>query len=35
MKSIKALLKGHIRTWQPIFAEAIQKSGRKPLQSRS
>lgn len=34
-KSIKALLKGHIRTWQPIFAEVIQKSGRKPLQSRS
>jgi DNA-binding GntR family transcriptional regulator len=35
VKSIKALLKEHIRTWQPIFAEAIQKSGRKPLPSRS
>jgi DNA-binding GntR family transcriptional regulator len=35
VKLIKVLLKGHIRTWQPIFAEAIQKSGRKPLQSRS
>jgi DNA-binding GntR family transcriptional regulator len=35
VKSIKALVKQHIRTWEPIFAEAIQKSGRKPLRSRS
>jgi DNA-binding GntR family transcriptional regulator len=34
-KSIAALLKEHIRTWEPIFVEAIEKSGRKPLQSRS
>jgi DNA-binding GntR family transcriptional regulator len=31
VKSIKVLLKEHIRTWEPIFAEAIQKSGRQPL----
>jgi DNA-binding GntR family transcriptional regulator len=35
VSSIKALLREHIRTWEPILAEAIQKSGRKPLQSRS
>jgi DNA-binding GntR family transcriptional regulator len=33
--SIKALLKQHIRTWEPIFADAIGKGGRKPLQNRS
>jgi DNA-binding GntR family transcriptional regulator len=35
VKSIKALLKEHIRAWEPIFAEAIQKSGRQPLRTRS
>jgi DNA-binding GntR family transcriptional regulator len=35
VRSIKSLVQQHIRTWEPIFAEAIQKSGRKPLQSRS
>ncbi|WP_158931957.1 GntR family transcriptional regulator [Acidisphaera sp. S103] len=35
VKSIKALMKEHIRTWEPIFVEALQKSGRKPLQGRS
>ena len=35
VKSIKALLKEHIRTWEPIFVEAIQKSGRKPLRARA
>ncbi len=34
VKAIKALLKKHIRTWEPIFAEAIQKSGRQPLRGR-
>jgi DNA-binding GntR family transcriptional regulator len=34
-KSIKVLLKEHIRTWEPIFAEAIQKSGRQPLRARA
>jgi DNA-binding GntR family transcriptional regulator len=33
--SIKVLAKEHIRTWEQIFAEAIQKSGRKPLSGRS
>jgi DNA-binding GntR family transcriptional regulator len=35
VKSIKMLLKEHIRTWEPIFVEAIQKSGRQPLRGRS
>ncbi|WP_428531742.1 GntR family transcriptional regulator [Rhodopila sp.] len=34
-KSIKPLLRKHIRTWEPIFTEAIGKSGRQPLQSRA
>lgn len=34
-KSIKALLKEHIRTWEPIFTEALQKGGRQPLRHRS
>jgi DNA-binding GntR family transcriptional regulator len=35
VESIKALLKQHIRTWEPIFAEAIKKSGRRPLRGGS
>ncbi|HVZ06752.1 GntR family transcriptional regulator [Rhodopila sp.] len=35
VRSIKVLLKEHIRTWEPIFAEAIQKSGRKTLRRSS
>jgi DNA-binding GntR family transcriptional regulator len=34
-KAIKPLLRDHIRTWEPIFVEAIEKSGRQPLQSRA
>jgi DNA-binding GntR family transcriptional regulator len=35
VKSIKTLLKEHIRTWEQIFVDAIQNSGRRPLKSRS
>ena len=35
VKSIKALLKEHIRTWEPIFADAIQKSGFSFLLGRA
>jgi len=34
-KSIQQLIKEHIRTWEPIFAEALKKSGRQPLRLRS
>ena len=34
VKLIRALLKEHIRTWEPIFVEAIQRSGRQPLRRR-
>ncbi|WP_428492908.1 GntR family transcriptional regulator [Rhodopila sp.] len=33
-KSIKPLVRKHIRTWEPIFIEAVENSGRQPLQSR-
>ena len=35
VKAIKALLREHIRTWEPIFAEAIQRNGRQPLRRGS
>jgi DNA-binding GntR family transcriptional regulator len=31
VKAIKTLLKQHIRTWEPIFVAALQKSGRRSL----
>jgi DNA-binding GntR family transcriptional regulator len=33
-KSIKPLMRKHIRTWEPIFAAAIEKSGRSALSLR-
>lgn len=33
--AIKPLLRSHIMTWEPIFVEAIQKSGRAPLHGRA
>jgi DNA-binding GntR family transcriptional regulator len=32
---IKALIKEHIRTWESVFVEALQRSGRRPLPGRS
>jgi DNA-binding GntR family transcriptional regulator len=34
-KAIKPLLRDHIRTWEPIFVDAIQKGSRKPLPGRA
>jgi DNA-binding GntR family transcriptional regulator len=34
VRSVRALLRDHIRSWEPIFVEAIQKDGRQSLRSR-
>ena len=34
VKAITGLVKEHIRTWEPIFVEGIQKSGRQKLRAR-
>jgi DNA-binding GntR family transcriptional regulator len=34
-ETIKTLLRHHIRTWEPIFVDAILRSSREPVQSRA